>query len=59
MEKESPINLRKSLIIVENFKREGIGFIPIPVLSEEHRRELVILCGEKLEELAQIAEKDY
>jgi len=56
MKKESPVNLRKSLIMVENFKKHGIGFVPIPVLSEEHRMELVILCDQKLEEMAILAE---
>ena len=57
MEKESPINLRNSLIMVETLKKHGIGFIPIPVLSEDHRKELVNLCDQKLEEMAQLAER--
>lgn len=57
MKKESPVELRKSLIMVDAFKKQGIGFIPIPVLNDAHRRELICLCDAKLEEMAQLAEE--
>lgn len=44
MLKCSPTEMRKNLQVVELFKKTGVDFVPIPVLSLEHKIELVKQC---------------
>lgn len=37
----SPVEMRKNLIIVEQFKKAGMDFVPIAVLNENHKKELI------------------
>jgi hypothetical protein len=34
MKKTSPVEMRKALTLVEAFKKAGILFVPVPVMSE-------------------------
>ena len=52
MDRCSPVEMRKNLEVVEGFKKHGIDFVVIPVRNPEHKNELVALCVEILEELA-------
>lgn len=57
MNRCSAAEMRKSVLVVEQFKKYGIGFVAVPVRSEDHRNELVALGNEVLEELAVASEK--
>jgi hypothetical protein len=48
----SPVDMRKNLEVVEQFKRYGIDFVAVPVRNGDHKNELIELGGEVLEELA-------
>ena len=41
MEKCSPVEMRKNLEAVEQLKKHGIDFVPIPVIDDEHKKELI------------------
>ncbi len=51
MERETPVDTRKSLEIVDVLKKAGIGFIPIPVIDEDDRRALIVELQERLTNL--------
>ena len=51
MEKESPVELRKMLEMVEAMKRGGIGFVAVPYTSQEEKNELLALCRTNLDKL--------
>lgn len=38
IEKATPVQMRKTLELVDLFKRGGILFVPVPVLSEDEYR---------------------
>lgn len=57
MERASPINVRKSLEMVELFKSAGIDFIPVPVATEEERNAMIEMAMSKLEDVEE-TEKD-
>ena len=57
MEKASPINMRRSLKIVDAFRKAGIGFVPIPVFSEEAYSDMLYLCNNILESSAEKIEQ--
>lgn len=40
MLKASPVEIRKCLSMVEIFKKSGIAFVPIPVISKEDYEKL-------------------
>lgn len=50
-QKQSPVDMRKSLVLVGALKRSGIEFVPVPVLDDEHREKLVKELDASLEEL--------
>lgn len=56
MEKCSPIEMRKNLIAVEQFKKYGIDFVAVPVRDKNHKILLVNMGNEILEEMATKAE---
>ena len=51
MNKCSPTEMRKNLIIVDKFKSFGIDFVPMPVKSEDHKNELIHQSNEILTEM--------
>jgi methionine synthase II (cobalamin-independent) len=51
MKRASPINVRKSLEMVELFKNAGIDFIPVPVATEEERKAMIEMAMSKLEDV--------
>ncbi len=57
IERESPIELRKALAIVEALKTSGIGFVPVAITSEEERLSLASLCLRNLDKIAKMAEE--
>ncbi len=40
MLKASPVEIRKCLSMVEIFKKSGIAFVPIPIISKEDYEKL-------------------
>lgn len=52
MNKCSPVEMRKNLKVVDEFKRYGIDFVAVAVKSPEHKKELVAQGAAVLEELA-------
>ncbi|MDH3325883.1 MAG: hypothetical protein OEM38_04100 [Gammaproteobacteria bacterium] len=46
MERCNPVEMRKNLDVVEQFKNAGIDFVAIPARNAEHKKEL-IAQGEK------------
>jgi hypothetical protein len=37
----SPVEMRKNLILVDALRKSGMDFVAIPVLSDEHKEELL------------------
>lgn len=58
MNKASPVNLRQGLEAAKVYADVGVDFIPIPVLSEEGREELIKLADLNLSILLRKAEQD-
>ena len=52
MERCSPVEMRKNLQVVEQFKNIGLDFAVVPVRNSDHKNELIALGNEVLEELA-------
>lgn len=48
----SPVEMRKNLEVVEEFKKHGIDFVVMPVKDAEHKKELLAQGYTILEELA-------
>jgi len=40
MNKASPANMRKALVVVDEFRKAGILFIPMPVLNNKDKDDL-------------------
>lgn len=51
MKKCSPVEMRKNLVIVDQLRMAGIDFVPVPVKSQEHKYELIVLVQNAFEEL--------
>lgn len=49
----SPVQMRKSLEVVDALKRAGVWFVPIPVLDEAEFNERISEMANKLEEIEQ------
>jgi hypothetical protein len=58
MNKATPVELRKSLQIVDVLKNAGIDFVPVIVKSEQHRNELIKSLLNDLEALSSDKETD-
>ena len=41
MERCSPVEMRKNLEVVEQFRKDGIDFVPVPVKDADHKKELL------------------
>lgn len=50
----SPVEMRKNLELVEQFKKNAIDFVAVPVRNQDHKNELIKLRYEVLEELANL-----
>ena len=55
--KASPLHMRQALLMVDSMKLGGLSFIPIPVLNDSDRDELLRDMGARLELLESIAEE--
>jgi PHD/YefM family antitoxin component YafN of YafNO toxin-antitoxin module len=58
IEPATPVQMRKSLEIVDELKRARIRFVPIPVLNESEYQTMMIFLQDKLTELENIANKE-
>lgn len=52
MKRCDPVEMRKNLLVVDQFKRHGIDFVVIPVRDADHKNELIAQGAEVLEEIA-------
>jgi hypothetical protein len=50
MDKCSPVEMRKTLELVDVFRKTGIRFVPMPVFDDEDRAKTVSKMQEKLSE---------
>lgn len=57
MQRATPIQTRQSLQIVEELKKAGMRFVPIPVLDDEDFEKLTTELKKKLEKIEQFARK--
>ena len=51
MNKCSPVEMRKNLLAVDEFRKHMIDFVVIPVKSEKHKAELIAQGQAIFEEL--------
>lgn len=51
MKRASPVEMRRAMEIVDEFRRSGILFVAVPVLNENDRRRLSWLAGARLEKI--------
>lgn len=51
MNRCSPVEMRKNLVMVETFKKEGIDFVAIPASERMTKEALLSLCDRQLESL--------
>lgn len=58
MNRATPEQIHKSMQAVQILLDAGIAFVPIPVMSEQHREEMIGYGGELLEQMAKDAEKE-
>lgn len=58
LERVSPVEMRQSLELVSQFKKAGVGFIPLPYVTEAERQALLKLLDKKLDDMAEMAEMD-
>lgn len=49
MEKCSPVEMRKNLIIVDELKKMGLDFVAIPARDQDHKNELIAQLNEVLD----------
>lgn len=56
MDRCKPTELRKAMIMVNEFKKVGIGFIPVPYTTEDEKLDLVVMAMAKLEGIEKEAE---
>lgn len=54
MERCSPVEMRKNLEMVEQFKKAGIDFVAIPARDMDHKNQLVNQGRKILEELIDV-----
>ena len=51
MDRCNPVEMRKNLMVVEQFKKAGIDFVAVPIKSEDHKNEMIAYVNEVLEEI--------
>lgn len=51
IQRASPKDLRTALELVHQLKMSGIDFVPVPVTSQEQKKELLIMFEKALQEL--------
>ena len=56
MEKCSPLEMRKNLETVEQYKKAGIDFVVVPVLSENDKNKVLLLASQRLDTLIELSE---
>ena len=56
MDRCSPVEMRKNLEAVEQFRRIGLDFVAIPVKSDIHKNELLAQSNEIMEEIIKESE---
>lgn len=56
MKRCNPIEMRKNLEIVKNFKLNGIDFVAIPVINEEDKQNFIAVMNEQLDKLLEEVE---
>ncbi len=56
MERCSPVEMRKNLETVDEFRKSGVDFVAIPVKNDDHKKELLIQCYKVFEDM--IASED-
>lgn len=49
MNRCNPVEMRKNLKIVALYIEAGIDFVPVPVRSQDHKKELIVLGNQILE----------
>lgn len=55
MNKATPVQMRKSLEVVEAFKKAGLWFVPMPVIDETDFNNRVAEMAAKIEEIERAA----
>ena len=51
MERATPQQMRAALEIVDNFRKYGIHFVPVPVLNDDDATALAALSYQRLSDL--------
>ena len=41
MYKANPVDVRKTMLVVDSMEEAGMDFVPIPILNDEHKAMLV------------------
>lgn len=54
----SPVEMRKNLEIVDQFRKIGLDFVAVPALNQEHKERLIQLQKHHFETLINRAEKE-
>lgn len=57
LKRASPQELRVALEIVHHLKMYGIDFVPIPVTSQEQKKELLLMSEKALQELEKMSDE--
>lgn len=57
MNKSNAVQIRENRAAVKAFEDCGIDFIPMPVLSESDRNDLMIKMHDRIEKLCNLIEK--
>jgi TRAP-type C4-dicarboxylate transport system substrate-binding protein len=52
MDRCSPVEMRKNLEVVEQFKKAGVDFVAMPARDQEHKKELIEQAYKILDEEA-------
>lgn len=58
MDRCSPVEMRKNLEVVEQFKRHGIDFVAVPVRDQQHKNELMAQGQQVLEDASDEPDDD-
>lgn len=57
MQQCDPVEMRKNLEVVEQFRKIGIDFVAIPVKNGDHKNEMIQYGNEIFEEMATAIER--